>query len=500
MTLQIPVGFVSTHHAQRDPHRPMLSLGDTTITRGTFEARANRRARQLAGLGIGKDDVVAIVLPNRLELFEVSTAVWKLGATVVPLAQTLPNAELFAILALVAPKLVVCDDPGRLEGYAALDVDVPIDELLSPGPLPEVVPTFWRYSTSGGSTGRPKVIVDHNPPFRDPFAAGLGQRVDGVMLNPGPLYHSGPFSLTHAALFVGNHVVNMHKFDALEVLRLVERHKADWLYLVPTMMNRIWRLSDEQRDRYDLSSLATAFHMASACPVWLKEKWIEWLGPDRVWELYSGTESFGSTMISGTEWLDHKGSVGRVVGDRQIVIADPEGRPCPPGEVGEIVFVNPAEAATTYHYIGAEPRLVGRGQSLGDMGYLDEDGYLYVVDRRTDMVVSGGANVYTAEVEAAMEAHPEVECCIVVGLPDDDLVNRVHAICQVAPASGVDEGDLRAFLKERLVPYKVPRTFELVSEPLRDGAGKVRRTALRDARIQNAKLAALAGEVGPAVG
>jgi bile acid-coenzyme A ligase len=492
MTLQIPVGFVSTYHARNGPRRPMLSLGDETITREVFEARANRRARQLAALGVAKDNVVAIVLPNRLELFELAAAVWKLGATVVPLAHTLPDAELFAILALIAPRLIASDDPARLHGYPVLDVGVPVDGLLSAEYLPEIVPSYWRYSTSGGSTGRPKVIVDHHPPFRDPAAAGLGQRVDGVMLNPGPLYHSGPFSLTHAALFVGNHVVNMTKFDALEVLRLIERHQVDWLYLVPTMMNRIWRLAEEERNRFDLSSLAVAFHMASACPVWLKEKWIGWLGPDRIWELYSGTESFGSTIISGREWLEHKGSVGRVVGERQILILDAGGRSCAPGEVGEIVFVNPDTAAATYHYIGAEPRLIGRGQSLGDMGYLDEDGYLFVVDRRTDMVVSGGANVYTAEVEAAMEWHQDVECCIVVGLPDEDLVNRVHAIVQLAPGSQVGESELRDFLKARLAPYKVPRSFELVDEPLRDSAGKVRRSALRDARIQHGKSVALA--------
>jgi bile acid-coenzyme A ligase len=303
---------------------------------------------------------------------------------------------------------------------------------------------------------------------------------------PGPLYHNGPFVWSFVALLAGNHVVLGGRFDAETTLALIERHHADSMYIVPTMMLRIWRLPAAVRAKYDVSSLRVVWHLAAPCPAWLKEAWIEWLGPDAIFELYGGTEGQASTIITGREWLAHRGSVGRPISG-EIKIVGLDGETLPPGEVGE-VYMRPVDpAAKTYEYIGATARTLGdRWESLGDMGSMDEDGYLYLSDRQTDMVLVGGSNVYPAEVEAAIDEHPRVRSSAVIGLPDDDLGNRVHAIVQTDDGSALDVDELRAFLGERLVRYKVPRSFEFVAEALRDDAGKVRRSALRAERVTSA--------------
>ena len=229
--------------------------------------------------------------------------------------------------------------------------------------------------------------------------------------------------------------------------------------------------------------------MGAPCPAWLKAAWIDWLGPDRIFELYGGTELIGTTLITGREWLMHKGSVGKVQPGSRMRILDEEGRDCPAGEIGEIYFLPDRGKSSTYEYIGAEARAVGEWETLGDLGYVDEEAYLYIVDRRTDMIVSGGANIFPAEVEAALDQHPEVQSSIVIGLPDADLGQRAHAIVQIAgasPARGDDDG-LRDFLSERLVRYKIPRTFEFTDDNLRDDAGKARRSKMRDDRISATK-------------
>jgi bile acid-coenzyme A ligase len=198
-------------------------------------------------------------------------------------------------------------------------------------------------------------------------------------------------------------------------------------------------------------------------------------------ELYAGTEAQAVTILDGAEWLEHRGSVGRVsVGEMKIFGDD--GQPLPAGEVGEIYMRRPAGAPPSYRYLGAAPKTLADGwESLGDIGWFDADGYLYLADRRTDMILVGGSNVYPAEIEAALDEHPLVQSSAVIGLPDDDLGARIHAIVQGRP--GLEEADLRAYVAQRLVTYKQPRSYEFVDEPLRDDAGKVRRTALREARL-----------------
>jgi bile acid-coenzyme A ligase len=259
------------------------------------------------------------------------------------------------------------------------------------------------------------------------------------------------------------------------------------MYVVPTMMARISKLPDAVRDRYDVSSLQTVWHLAAPCPPWLKQNWIDWLGADAIWELYGGTEAQAATIITGREWLAHQGSVGKV-SPAQFKIVRADGSDAAADEVGE-VFMRPSEdeSVRTYRYIGANARRIDGGwESLGDMGRIDADGYLYLSDRQTDMILSGGSNVYPAEVEAALDEHPRVRSSAVIGLPDDDLGNRIHAIVQTDDGSPIEPDELRAHLGERLVRYKVPRTFEFTNQPLRDDAGKLRRSALRAKRVRSA--------------
>ena len=226
--------------------------------------------------------------------------------------------------------------------------------------------------------------------------------------------------------------------------------------------------------------MKVVFHMAAPCPAWLKEAWVNWLGPERIFELYGATEQQSLTVISGVEWMQHRGSVGRPV-TGEIKILDASGQPLPAGEVGEIWMRRSDGAEPTYRYVGAEARELGGWESVGDLGWMDSDGYVYISDRRSDLILSGGANIYPAEVEAALEEHPAVRTSAVIGLPDDDLGQRVHAIIQTAEP--VTDQTLLDHLAKRLVQYKLPRSFEFVDEPLRDDAGKVHRSALREHRI-----------------
>ncbi len=307
---------------------------------------------------------------------------------------------------------------------------------------------------------------------------------DGVVLIPGPLYHNGPLSNALDAVCTGNHLVISPRFDAVATLAAVEVFQANWAFLVPTMMLRIWRLPDDVKSRHDLSSLRTVWHMGAPCPDWLKESWIQWIGADKIFEMYTATEALAGTSIRGDEWLMHRGSVGRVVFGEMKVVDTETGEEAPRGTIGEIYLRPPDGMPPTYEYMGAEARtLPGRWESLGDMGAFDSDGYLYLADRMVDMILTGGANVYPAEVEAAILAHGGVASCAVIGLPDDDLGNRVHAIVQPVSAATLGVEELRTFLTGQIVGYKVPRSFEFVDQPLRDDAGKVRRAALRAERL-----------------
>ena len=478
-----PMGWLLSYQAERDPDALALTFEGRTLTRSALDRAANRMARALEGR-IGQDDVVALVMPNGLEHTIFAFAIWKLGASPLPISHKLPERELRGILELGGARLVLGPPAGALAGYETIPADFQPDPSLSDAPLPPKVAKHWKHMTSGGSSGRPKIIVDAAPSVADPSGLpGMLQiRGDDVIFQPGPLYHNAPFSQVGWALCCGSHVITAAKFDPLKWLQTVETHRPRWCCLVPTMMNRIWNVPAEVRARYDLSSVEVFMHMAAPCPEWLKAAWIDWLGPERIWEIFGATEPMGSMTIGGADWLTHRGSVGKPLSEVRIL--DENNRDVPQGEVGEIYFRRRAGMPKTFHYLGAEPRILDDvWATLGDMGRLDEEGYLYIADRRVDMIISGGVNIFPAEIEAALDAHPAIASCAVVGLPHADLGRAAHAIVELRPdAAAPAAAELEAFLAERLARYKLPYTYEIEQGVVRDDAGKVRRGALRDER------------------
>jgi bile acid-coenzyme A ligase len=472
--------------AAADPERPSITCAGETLTRAELERRATRLGRDLSNRGIEVGDFVTIALPNSVDWFVACVACWKIGAVPQQVSSRLPARELREIVALAGSKLVIGVDAEtlgpNLAGVASLPAEYRPPATISDAPLPDAVSPAWKAPTSGGSTGRPKLIVSGAPSRFETGAASLvGVKQDGCVVMPGPLFHNGPIIWSSEGLLHGNHVVVLPRFDPEATLAAVDANQADLLYLVPTMMKRILRLPDELRLRYDLTSLRAVWHLAEPCPPWLKEAWIDWLGPDRILELYAGTEGQAFTVITGAEWLAHRGSVGRPVAG-EFMVAGTDGQPLPPGQQGEIWLRRP-EGPPTYSYIGSEARtLAGGWESLGDVGWFDEDGYLYLGDRMQDMILVGGSNVYPAEVEAAIQEHSDVRSVAVIGLPDDDKGNAIHAIVEANP-NDLSAADLLGFLADKLVSYKLPRTVEFVDTPLRDDAGKVRRSALRAQRL-----------------
>jgi bile acid-coenzyme A ligase len=467
--------------AAADPGRPAITCGEVCLTRVELESAANRLARDLAAGGVGPGDMVTIALPNSTGWFVSVAACWKVGAIPQPVSARLPERELSAIIELADPSAAIGVPAELVPGRRALPAGYQPSADLPDDPLPDVTSPAWKAPTSGGSTGRPKLIVAGDPAALDESAPPLFGAADGCMVMPAPLYHNGPIVWSCSALLAGSHVVVLPRFDAQATLAAIDHYQPDTIYLVPTMMRRIWRLSEDLRDSYDMSSLRAVWHLAEPCPEWLKQVWIDWLGPDRIFELYGGTEAQAVTIITGTEWLAHRGSVG-CAAPGSVMICDADGNELPAGEQGE-VWLHSLGDEPTYRYIGATARTrPGGWESLGDMGWLDEDGYLYLGDRLHDMILTGGANVYPAEVEAALLEHSAVRSAAVIGLPDADMGNVVHAIVEADPETA-SEDELLAFAAERVARYKVPRSLEYTDQPLRDEAGKVRRGALRAQRI-----------------
>jgi bile acid-coenzyme A ligase len=466
------------------PLAPAVTCGDKLLTYSELDDRSERVAKALADRGVGPADLVTLALPNSITFVEAAWAIWKLGATPQPASFRLPKAELEPLVELARSPVVVADLPYEISRPTVRSQDL-VNLPRPVRPLPDRVAPILKAPTSGGSTGKPKLILSTTPAMMPAQAETLGVfEITGadVAVIPAPLHHNAGFMMMYATIAVGGHLVLTDRFDPENTLATVERERASWLYLVPTMMSRIWRLPDEVRARYDLSTLRRLWHMAAPCPAWLKEAFIGWLGAETVMELYGGTEGQARTVISGREWLARRGSVGRVVNGEMKILSE-AGEELPPGEVGEIYMRTGQETAPSYRYLGATARTAPGGwESLGDMGWFDAERYLYLADRRPDMILVGGSNVYPAEVEAALEEHPAVQSCAVIGLPDYDLGETVHAIIQPSGPVGGDE--LSRFIQDRLVHYKRPRTYEFVGEPLRDDAGKVRRSALKAARLK----------------
>jgi bile acid-coenzyme A ligase len=421
-----PIGTQFSRLADVAPDEPAVTCEVRTLTRAELDASTNRLARAYAELGVRQGDYVTIVIPSV---------------------------------------------PG----------DFTPDSSVSDAPLPEAVSPSWKALGSGGSTGRPK-LIEAGGDSRFPGAlAGLamGAQEGDTQLIAVPLSHNTGMTTATIGLLMRQHLVLMRRFDAAEFLRLITEHGVEFLVAVPTIMQRLLPVYRDNPDAYDLSSIRRLWHVGAPCPPAVKEAWIDLLGPDAVWELYGGTELQAMTFVSGAQWLEHRGSVGVVVAGEMKVLDD-DGKQCPPGVVGEIYMRPSPGSAPTYRYIGATAKSRDGWDSLGDLGYFDDDGFLYLNDRRADMFTVGGRNVYPAEIESALSAHPNILSCLVVGVPDDDTGDLGQVPYAIVQADGLDEAAVIAFLADRIAGYKVPRVVEFSDTPLRDDAGKARRSAVRD--------------------
>ncbi|MDI3389534.1 AMP-binding protein [Streptomyces sp. B-S-A8] len=474
------------------PKTYAADMGDTVVVRAdadtlTWEQlyrRSNSMARGLIAAGAAPGRIVTLLLPNSTDLIVSVFACYKAGATPQVLSPRTTPAERDAILKIGAPAVVVVEPDGPVDDPAGAVTVLDLSDGQPDADMEPRLATSWKAPTSGGSTGRPKIIISGRPAVTSGFDPDVwGIEPGDHSLITAPLHHNAPFGTAMSTIFLGGSVTLLTRFDAERTLATIDEYEVTWVYLVPTMMRRIMALPDEVRRRYSLHSLRSAWHCAEPCPAWLKRKWIEWLGPERLWELYAGTEAEAGCTIRGDEWLAHVGSVGQVTWG-EMKLLDPDGNEITSPETSGEVFmrVSPGTDAT-YYYIGAEPHTRDGWSSLGDMGRFDADGYLYLHDRRSDMITVGGVNVYPAEVEAALIEHEQVLTAVLIGLPDADTGNRLHAIVQTPESGGATEAELRGFLADRLSRYKQPATIELVHQSLRDDAGKVRRSALRAERI-----------------
>ena len=484
-----PIGTQISRLSVQDPDHPAVTCEGRTLTRGQLESRSNRLARAYAELGVRQGDYVTIALPNSIDWVAACVAVWKLGAVPQPLSARLPDAEYAGLLDLRPRALLV----GRPDPRGLIP-SVPGD--FEPGPefsdalLPESVSPTLKSMASGGSTGRPK-LIEAGGDGRVAGVAGaavMGNLPTDTQLVSVPLSHNTGFSSATRALATGQHLVLMSRFEAHEFLRLVTEYRVDYLATVPTIMQRLLPVYRAASQEYDLTSVRRWWHVGAQCPPHVKEAWIEILGPEVLWEMYGGTELQALTFISGTEWLSHRGSVGRVVSGEMKVLDD-DGIECPPGVVGEI-YMRPRDGSRpTYRYIGSTAKTRDGWDSLGDLGWFDNEGFLYLADRRVDMFTVGGRNVYPAEIENTLSEHPEVLSCLVVGVPHEDLGQVPHALVHTE-SGDLDEVALADFVRQRLAHHKVPRSVEFVDTPLRDDAGKARRAAVREevmARDVNAR-------------
>ncbi|WP_283139233.1 AMP-binding protein [Rhizohabitans arisaemae] len=484
------VGFGTriTLIARSSPDRPALTFApvagpESVYTWAELDAESNRAARLLASHGAGPGTTVVVALRNGPAHFLVSIGAWKAGAMVLPLKPSLTPREQAAFLDLVRPVIVAADEWEGAPGTVFLGTpQLTATGHLDAGGLPPIVPHPGKAVASGGSTGRPKVIVDPRPWTHRPgevvgVGSPLGFRHGQTQLVAGALSHNAPFCWAHFGLCEEHHLVLTDRFDPAHSLRLIERHRVGFLFMAPVMMQRVMKLPGVEHA--DLSSVETLFHTAAPCPPWLKRAWIERLGPDRVIERFGASEAVGNTRITGGEWLTRPGSVGRGENTR-IRILDDRGADVPVGEVGEIFMRALHTDEPTYEYLGAEPATTTPDgyTSVGDMGWLDADGYLYLADRRPDMINIGGVNVYPAEVEAVLSEHPAVGDVAVVGLPDEEYGQRVHAVVKLAASVEAGAAELIAFCRERLSAEKVPRGVEFRDRLPRDEAGKLRRRGL----------------------
>jgi bile acid-coenzyme A ligase len=349
-----------------------------------------------------------------------------------------------------------------------------------------------RLLATSGSTGTPKIIVGTAPAVWEPpagaAAAVSGDSDDDVTLCASPLYHNNGFGYCYPQLLAAKRVVLLEHFDAQVAVAAIEGHQVTMTVLVPTMLQRIARL--EKVEAVNLRSLRRVIYGGASLPRWVARRWLDLVDPERFYFVYGGSELIGATMCNGSEWLLRPGTVGRPI-DCSIAILDPTQNRLPARNVGEI-WLKLHSGVQPFRYLGSETPepILGGYRTFGDMGWLDEDGYLYIADRRQDMIVTGGVNVFPAEVEAALSEHPQVADVVVVGLLDREWGRRVHAI--VEPVEFVDAPSpeaLRSFCKDRLSGPKVPKEFEIIQKIPRSAAGKLNRSLLAAERSAEPRTA-----------
>ena len=457
---------------------------ESPITWGELERRANQVAHLFSELGLVEHDTIVVALRNSPEHLYSTFAAWKLGASVLPLRWDLPIWERTRMLEVAPPKVVVAswDDPEP--GTVSPDDIRATAERPDAPPAEDHVAEYTRLVATSGSTGTPKIVAISAPTvMANDFTASavLGTQQGKTYLTTSPLYHVNGWTYCYNPLLQDCGVVLMEKFDAARTLELIERHHINFACMVPTMLQRVARLDDATS--HDLSSIETLVYGGASLPEWAARAWFEMIPPERFTFTYGGSENHGLCMTTGDKWLTHPGTVGQPVG-AEVKILDESGAEVPTGEIGEI-YLKTVVAGAGYRYIGqpTPPPNPDGFASFGDMGYVDADGFVYIADRRRDMVVTGGANVYPAEVEAVISEHPGVLDVVVVGLPDPEWGHRVHAIVQASdPGAPPTADDLRAHCKARLASYKVPKSYELVDQIPRTAAGKLNRSALVDER------------------
>ena len=442
----------------------------------------HRRSSQLAGTlaerGLGVGDRLGIGLRNSPQFVLAAFAAWELGAVPVPMRWDLPEWELGRLRHAIDGKVHL--DETDLEWIDATATrDVP--------DLPDLTSPQSNGICSSGSTGLPKVIVSNRPGVYDsalttPFAEQWGRPIPRpqTVLVLGPMYHlNGFYGLFN--LIAGDCLVVLESFDASRALEAIEKHRVSTFYCTPTMLKRIADLPGIEKS--DLSSIEWMCQGAAPMPPYLVHRWAELVGSERLIMAYGMSEGLGVTAIRADEWMEHEGSVGRPARDTGVRVLDADGNPAPPGQIGEIYMRSSLYGGSTYLGAG-QPKMTADGYcTVGDLGYLDGDGYLYLVDRRVDLIISGGANVYPAEVEIALMDHPKVADVVVIGLKSDEWGRRVHAIIEPADADDAPTFDeIREYAKARLSPYKVPKSIEIVDAIPRSAATKVNRGALLAAR------------------
>lgn len=489
--------------------------------------RAARAATGLETLGVGHQDAVALMLRNDFAFFEASLAAGRLGAYPVPVNWHYTGDEAGYVIANSGAKVLVI----HADLLAPIAADIPAgvevrvvetpDEIraaygLAPErcrlpdgatpwgtwlegfePLPPraIVPPGTMIYTSG-TTGRPKG-VRRAPPSETQAAATQATLLTVFGLEPGattvitgPMYHSAPNAYGLTSVNLGCRTILQARFDPEELLALIEEERVTHLHMVPTMFVRLLKLPDAVRGRHDLSSLKFVVHAAAPCPVDVKQRMIEWWGPV-IYEYYGSTETSAVVFCTSEEWLAHPGTVGRALPNAEIRILDESGQALPAGQPGEVAARLLDVSDFTYHGDAGKRAEADRSGLVapGDIGYLDEDGFLFISDRKKDMVISGGVNIYPAEIESVLIDMPGVHDCAVFGIPDEEFGEALCAVIEPEPDARLDAAAVRGWLRERVAGYKVPRQVEFRTDLPREDSGKIFKRKLREPYWQEAKRA-----------